>query len=42
MLVIIIPAIGWIILLVLMAMEGTRGPNRFGPDPLPERLALSY
>ncbi|CAM2147476.1 putative inner membrane protein [Pararobbsia alpina] len=42
MLVIVIPGIGWIILLVLMAMEGTRGPNRFGPDPVQEPFALSY
>ncbi|WP_086616822.1 DUF805 domain-containing protein [Erythrobacter tepidarius] len=28
-----IPYIGGIILLVFMCLEGTRGPNRFGPDP---------
>jgi uncharacterized membrane protein YhaH (DUF805 family) len=42
MLVILIPAIGWIILFVLLAMQGTRGSNRFGPDPVEETLALSY
>ncbi|HTJ92008.1 MAG TPA: DUF805 domain-containing protein [Pararobbsia sp.] len=42
MLVILIPAIGWIILIVLLAMEGTRGTNRFGPNPVEEPLALSY
>ena len=29
----LIPLVGGIILLVFMFMEGTRGPNRFGPDP---------
>lgn len=28
-----IPYIGGIILIVFMCIEGTRGPNRFGPDP---------
>lgn len=28
-----IPYIGGIILFVFMCLEGTRGPNRFGPDP---------
>jgi uncharacterized membrane protein YhaH (DUF805 family) len=28
-----IPFVGGIILLVFMCLEGTRGPNRFGPDP---------
>lgn len=28
-----IPYVGWLVLLVLMCVEGTRGPNRFGPDP---------
>ncbi len=28
-----IPYIGGIIVLVFMFLEGTRGPNRFGPDP---------
>ncbi len=30
----LIPFIGWIILLVIMVSSGTRGPNRFGPDPV--------
>lgn len=30
----LIPIIGWIILIVWYATEGTRGPNRFGADPL--------
>lgn len=28
-----VPFVGWIILIVFYATEGTRGPNRFGPDP---------
>ena len=28
-----IPYIGGIIVLVFMCIEGSRGPNRFGPDP---------
>ena len=29
-----IPLIGFIVLIVFWCFEGTRGPNRFGPDPL--------
>ncbi len=29
----IVPLIGMIVLLVFYVSEGTRGPNRFGPDP---------
>jgi uncharacterized membrane protein YhaH (DUF805 family) len=29
----LIPIVGPIILLVFYFLEGTRGPNRFGPDP---------
>lgn len=32
-LLIFVPAIGPFIILVFMFLEGTRGPNRFGPDP---------
>lgn len=35
-LIAIIPIIGWIWLLVLTCLEGTRGPNRYGPDPKAE------
>ena len=28
-----VPYIGGFIVLVFMCLEGTRGPNRFGPDP---------
>ncbi|MES2494293.1 MAG: DUF805 domain-containing protein [Pseudomonadota bacterium] len=33
LLLVFIPILGWFALLVLMCLEGTRGPNRFGPDP---------
>jgi uncharacterized membrane protein YhaH (DUF805 family) len=33
MLIGIIPLIGWIIVIVWYCTDGTRGPNRFGPDP---------
>lgn len=29
----LVPLIGTIIFLILAAMDGTKGPNRFGPDP---------
>lgn len=32
----LIPYIGGLIVLVFMFLEGTRGPNRFGPDPKAE------
>lgn len=32
-LLVLLPVIGWIWLFVLAVTEGTRGPNRFGPDP---------
>lgn len=28
-----IPAIGGLIVFVFMCLEGTKGDNRFGPDP---------
>ena len=28
-----IPYVGWLVVLVFMCLEGTRGPNRYGPDP---------
>jgi uncharacterized membrane protein YhaH (DUF805 family) len=31
---VLIPIIGWIILLIWDCTKGTDGPNRFGPDPL--------
>jgi uncharacterized membrane protein YhaH (DUF805 family) len=29
----LIPYVGPIVILVFMCLDGTRGPNRFGPDP---------
>jgi uncharacterized membrane protein YhaH (DUF805 family) len=29
----LVPFVGWIVLLVFCALEGTRGSNRFGADP---------
>ena len=29
-----IPYVGGIVVFVFMCLSGTRGPNRFGPDPL--------
>ncbi|MCP5399605.1 MAG: DUF805 domain-containing protein [Sphingobium sp.] len=34
MLLAFIPLIGTLWLLILMVLRGTRGPNRFGPDPV--------
>lgn len=33
LLLVFIPILGWFALFVLMCLDGTRGPNRFGPDP---------
>jgi uncharacterized membrane protein YhaH (DUF805 family) len=33
LLIALLPLIGAIVLLVFNVLEGTRGPNRFGPDP---------
>lgn len=33
LLIALVPFVGAIVLLVFMVMEGTRGENRFGPDP---------
>ena len=30
----LVPVIGVVVLFVLLVMGGTRGPNRFGPDPV--------
>lgn len=32
-LLVLIPFVGGLIVLVFMLLEGTHGPNRFGPDP---------
>ncbi|WP_323041965.1 DUF805 domain-containing protein [Gemmobacter sp.] len=34
LLIILVPLIGWIVLIVFFATPGTRGPNRFGADPI--------
>jgi uncharacterized membrane protein YhaH (DUF805 family) len=34
LLIIFFPVIGSLVLLVFFIMSGTRGPNRFGPDPV--------
>ena len=40
LLFLLLPVIGWIVLLVLCgAVEGTRGPNRYGPPPAGQQLA---
>ena len=39
LLIALIPLIGAIVLLVYMIQSGTRGPNRFGPDPLESPVA---
>ncbi|NNM75382.1 DUF805 domain-containing protein [Sphingomonas sp. ID1715] len=36
-----IPYIGGIVVLVFMCLEGTRGPNRYGPDPKEGDLAAA-
>lgn len=33
-LILFFPIIGSLVLLVFFIMSGTRGPNRFGPDPV--------
>jgi uncharacterized membrane protein YhaH (DUF805 family) len=30
----LIPIVGWIILLVFAAQEGTKGPNDYGAEPI--------
>lgn len=36
-LILLIPYVGVIVVFVFMCLEGTRGPNRFGPDPIEDR-----
>lgn len=33
LLLLLVPLFGWFALFVLFCLDGTRGPNRFGPDP---------
>ncbi|MBU0644130.1 MAG: DUF805 domain-containing protein [Alphaproteobacteria bacterium] len=40
---ILIPLIGWLVLVIWAVTKGTSGPNRFGPDPITgEEAPLSY
>lgn len=34
LLILLVPLVGFIVLIVFQCIEGTRGPNRFGPDPI--------
>ena len=33
MLIILIPVVGFLVLLALAALAGTAGPNEYGPEP---------
>ncbi|MBC2666166.1 DUF805 domain-containing protein [Novosphingobium flavum] len=33
LLLMFVPVLGWFALFVMFCLNGTRGPNRFGPDP---------
>lgn len=37
-----VPIVGSLILLVFYVLEGTRGPNQYGPDPKGEDLASTF
>lgn len=41
MLIGLIPIVGSIVLLVFFVLEGTRGPNAYGPDPLEGERAVA-
>ena len=34
LLLLLVPILGWIVLIVFMALRGQEGGNRFGPDPI--------
>lgn len=40
--ILFIPIVGAIILLVLLAKEGTHGPNKYGPDPKESSAASAF
>ena len=42
MIVPLIALVGFIVLLVFMVLEGTRGPNQYGPDPKGEDVATTF
>ncbi|MCV6071350.1 DUF805 domain-containing protein, partial [Escherichia coli] len=35
LLLLLIPVIGWLVILIFNCQRGTEGNNRFGPDPKP-------
>ena len=37
----LIPIVGSIVLIVFFVLEGTRGPNQYGPDPLEGERAVA-
>lgn len=42
MIVMILALVGFVVLLIFMVMEGTRGPNQYGPDPKGEDVATTF
>lgn len=40
--IVLVPLLGWILLLVWDCTPGTEGPNRYGDDPLGTHLAPGY
>jgi uncharacterized membrane protein YhaH (DUF805 family) len=40
LLILLVPLVGFIALVVFQCVEGTRGANRFGPDPIRQRPDL--
>ena len=40
--IVLVPLLGWILLLVWDCTPGTEGPNRYGDDPLGPGLAAGY
>jgi uncharacterized membrane protein YhaH (DUF805 family) len=35
----LIPLVGWLFIIIWACTKGSLGPNRFGPDPLPNAFA---
>jgi uncharacterized membrane protein YhaH (DUF805 family) len=42
LLIVLIPIIGWLVLLFFFVSPGTPGPNRFGPSPVDDRVGAHY
>jgi hypothetical protein len=40
LLLLLIPVIGWLVILIFNCQNGTPGNNRFGPDPKPLSLTM--